>query len=257
MAQEILPHVDALLCPPTLQRRTLSSLHPHPAVKRAPTPGPRCPNHEVDPWGQYHDRPGGKRYRCHGGKRPFNDLTATLLHQSTRPLAYWILAAFLVGLACAARHIAQEVRVPSRTSYRWGGWLRHAAVSYEMQRQVDGTVAADALYHTAGHKGQAPHGGKKPLRRRARGRRKQREPGRGHYDKEPARDYRLSQSPGGWRPPGDPRCHGVDGADGRGPRRPHRQSALHGLREQLSGGAGLPPCVRPSYPEGIRARGGA
>jgi transposase-like protein len=57
-------------------------------------------------------------------------------------------------------------------------------LSYEMQRQVDGTVEADDLYHTAGQKGQAKHGGKKPLGRRARGRRKKREPGRGHYDKD-------------------------------------------------------------------------
>ena len=35
-----------------------------------------------------------------------------------------------------------------------------------------------------GQKGQAKHGGKKALGRRARGRRKKREPGRGHYDKD-------------------------------------------------------------------------
>src|SRR5215470_169186 len=40
------------------------------------------------------------------------------------------------------------------------------------------------LYHTAGQKGQATHGGKKHLGRRARRRRKKREPGRGHYDKD-------------------------------------------------------------------------
>jgi hypothetical protein len=53
-----------------------------------------------------------------------------------------------------------------------------------MQRQLEGTVEADELYHTAGQKGQAKHGGKKALGRRARGRRKKREPGRGHYDKD-------------------------------------------------------------------------
>src|SRR5262249_30373731 len=54
-----------------------------------------------------------------------------------------------------------------------------------MQRQLDGTVEADDLYHTAGQKGQAKGGGKKLLLgRRARGRRKKREPGRGHYDKD-------------------------------------------------------------------------
>ena len=45
-------------------------------------------------------------------------------------------------------------------------------------------MEADDLYHTAGSKGQAPGGGTKALGRRARGRRKKREPGRGHYDKD-------------------------------------------------------------------------
>src|SRR5262249_29651377 len=58
-----------------------------------------------------------------------------------------------------------------------------AALSYEMERQLEGTVEADDLYHTAGQKGQAHHGGKKVLGRRPRSRRKKREPGRGHYDK--------------------------------------------------------------------------
>src|SRR2546428_13200850 len=53
-----------------------------------------------------------------------------------------------------------------------------------MHRQLEGIVEADDLYHTAGNKGQAKQGGKKSLGRRARGRRKKREPGRGHYDKD-------------------------------------------------------------------------
>src|SRR5262247_2880046 len=53
-----------------------------------------------------------------------------------------------------------------------------------MERQLEGTVEADDLYHTAGQKGQAKQGGKKSLGRRARGRRKKREPGRGHDDKD-------------------------------------------------------------------------
>jgi transposase-like protein len=53
-----------------------------------------------------------------------------------------------------------------------------------MHRQLAGTVEADELYHTAGHKGQAQGGGPKSLGRRARGRRKKREPGRGHFDKD-------------------------------------------------------------------------
>ena len=80
--------------------------------------------------------------------------------------------------------MAREVGVHIRTSYRWCWWLRNAALSYEMHRQLAGTVEADDLYHTAGNKGQAKGGGQKPLGRQPRGRRKKREPGRGHYDKD-------------------------------------------------------------------------
>src|SRR5499427_4550117 len=145
---------------------------------------PRCQSQNVDPWGTYHDRPGCKRSWCNGCKRTFNDLTNTLLHQSKRSLSYWILATFLLCLACSSRRIAREVGVHIRTSYRWCWWLRNAALSYEMHRQLAGTVEADDLYHTAGNKGQKPGGGRKALGRPARGRRKKREPGRGHYDKD-------------------------------------------------------------------------
>src|SRR5262249_38385519 len=85
---------------------------------------------------------------------------------------------------CSSRRIARELGVHIRTSYRWCWWLRNAALSYEMERQLAGTVEADDLYHTAGQKGQATQGGKKHLGRRPRGRRKKREPRRGHYRKD-------------------------------------------------------------------------
>jgi transposase-like protein len=152
--------------------------------KERPLQCPRCHSHEVDPWGTYHYRPGCKRYRCHSCERTFNDLTDTLLHQSKRPLAYWILATFLLCLACSSRRMARELGVHIRTSYRWCWWLRNAALSYEIDRLLEGTVEADELYHTAGQKGRAKDGGKKRLGRRPRGRRKKREPGRGHFDKD-------------------------------------------------------------------------
>jgi transposase-like protein len=145
---------------------------------------PRCQSQHLSPWGNYHYRPGLKRYWCQGCRRTFNDLTHTLLAQSQRSLSYWILATFLLCLSCSSRRIARELGVHIRTSYRWCWWLRNAALSYEMDRQLDGTVEVDELYHTGGNKGQATHGGKKPLGRRARRRRKKREPGRGHYDKD-------------------------------------------------------------------------
>ena len=145
---------------------------------------PRCQSHDVGPWGNYHYRPGLKRYWCHGCRRTFSDLTHTLLAQSQRSLPHWILAIFLLCLSCSSRRIARELGVHVRTSYRWCWWLRNAALSYEVYRHLEGTVEVDELYHTAGHKGQAKKGGKKRLGRRPRHRRKKREPGRGHYDKD-------------------------------------------------------------------------
>src|SRR4030095_4368694 len=147
---------------------------------------PRCHSHNVGPWGTYHAQPGLKRYRCKekGCKRTFNDLTGTLFDRSKRSLTHWILATFLLCLSCSSRRIARELGVHIRTGYRWCWWLRNAALSYEIGRQLAGTVEADDLYHTAGHKGQAKTGGTKALGRQPRGRRKKREPGRGHYDKD-------------------------------------------------------------------------
>src|SRR5215475_3561277 len=147
---------------------------------------PRCQSHNVGPWGAYHYQPGLQRYRCKekGCKRTFNDLTGTLLDGSKRSLAHWMLATFLLCLSCSSRRIARELGVHIRTGYRWCWWLRNAALSYELGRQLDGTVEADDLYHTAGHKGQAKTGGKKSLGRQPRRRRKKREPGRGHYDQD-------------------------------------------------------------------------
>ena len=145
---------------------------------------PRWQSHDVGSWGAYHYRPGWQREWCHGCRRTLHALTPTLLHQSKRPLAYWILAPLLLCLACASRRMAREVGLHISTSSRGGWWLRNAALSYEMERQWAGTVEADASSHTAGQKGQATQGGKKALGRRARGRRKQRDPGRGHDDKD-------------------------------------------------------------------------
>ena len=154
--------------------------------KDRPLQCPRCQSLTVGAWGTYHAQPGLKRYRCKekGCKRTFNDLTGTLLDGSKRSVMHWILATFLLCLSCASRRIAQELGVHVRTGYRWCWWLRNAALSYELGRRLEGTVEADDLYHTAGDKGQAKTGGPKSVGCPPRGRRKKREPGRGHYDKD-------------------------------------------------------------------------
>ena len=152
--------------------------------KDRPLQCPHCQSQDVGPWGKYHYRPGFDRHRCKACKRTFYDLTNTILSHSKLSLRHWILATFLLCLSCSSRRIARELGVHGRTGYRWCWWLRNAALSYEMHRQLEGTVEADEIYHTAGNKGQAKEGGKKQLKRRKRKRGKKREPGRGHYDKD-------------------------------------------------------------------------
>src|SRR4029434_3633190 len=145
---------------------------------------PRCQSHNVGPWGTYHYQPGLQRYRCKekACKRTFNDLTGTLLDGSKRSVMHWILATFLLCLSCASRRIAKELGRHVCTGYRWCSCLRNAPLSYEMQRQLEGTVEVDDLYHTAGQKGQAKQGGKKSVGRKPRGRPTKREPRRGHEE---------------------------------------------------------------------------
>ena len=58
---------------------------------------------------------------------------------------HWMLATFLLCLSCSSRRMAREVGVHRRTSSRWCWWLRNAALSYERERQLTGTVEADDL----------------------------------------------------------------------------------------------------------------
>src|SRR5262245_26289153 len=92
---------------------------------------PTCPSHRVGSLCTDHYQTALRRYRCkeQDCERTFNDLTVTLLDGSNGSLAHWILATFLLCLACSSRRIAREVGVHVRTSYRWCWWLRNAALS--------------------------------------------------------------------------------------------------------------------------------
>jgi len=145
---------------------------------------PRCRSHNVKSWGKYHRRPGLKRYICKECNKTFNDLTNTMLSGSKLSLSVLILATFLLCLSCSCRRIKRELGIHIRTAYKWCWWLRNAALSYEVHRQLDGTVEADEIYQTAGNKGQSKAGGSKELNHEPRKRGKKQTPGRGHYNKD-------------------------------------------------------------------------
>ena len=218
--------------------------------KDRPLQGPRYQSHHSGRWSTYHHRPGCKRSWCHRCKRTFNARTNTLLHQSQRPLAYWLLAIFLLCLACSSRRIATELGGHGSTGYRWCWWLRNVALSYELECQREGIVEADDLYHTAGGKGQAQGGGRKSLGHRPRGRRKQREPGRGHYDTaRPALIAWVSRQGGvGCKPHGT-----LPFPQGKKRRTSPSKRAVGSIPTPLAaiGRQGLRARVRPPYEEGV------
>ena len=142
----------------------------------------------------------------------------------------------------------------SRTSYRWCWWLRNAALSMRCIANSKARWKADDLYHTAGTKGQAQGGGKKSLGRRARGRRKKREPGRGHYDKDrPAIIAWVSRQ--GAVVIQATRDFTVKTVQKAADLAGTQAVALHGLRQQLSGTQGLCARVRQSHTERVRTWG--
>jgi hypothetical protein len=87
----------------------------------------------------------------------------------------------------------------------------------------------------------------------SRGRRKKRERGRGHYDKDRPAIIAWISRQGGVIVQATRDFTVKDGAAGRRPRYPSGKPAVHGLRQQLPRIEGLCTRVRQSYAEGIRA----
>jgi len=72
----------------------------------------------------------------------------------------------------------------SATGYRWCWWLRNVALSYEMNRQLEARLKPMTSIIRRVIKDKPRRAAKKSLGRQPRSRRKKREPGRGHYDKD-------------------------------------------------------------------------
>ncbi|HRT84966.1 MAG TPA: IS1595 family transposase [Bacteroidales bacterium] len=144
---------------------------------------PRCQSNNVKPWGNYHCFPGLKRYKCKGCNRTFNDKTNTVLDGCKISSKIVILSSFLLFLSSSSRRISKETGSHISTAYHWCWYLRNAAISYEINRQLEGIVEADEIYQTAGSKGRCLTG-KKQLNHQPRKRGKKQPPGRGHYEKD-------------------------------------------------------------------------
>jgi hypothetical protein len=207
-------------------------------------------------WGPAPYRPGGTRSWRQSCKRPCNDLTAPRRQRTKRPLPSWLLATLLWGLACSSRRLPRERGLQGRPRSRWCWWRRPAALASERHRHLAGTVAAADLYHPAGHKGPAQQGGQKSWGRRARGRRQQREPGRGQYDKDrPAMSaWGSRQGTGGIQAPRDGTVKTVPKAAGSAVRTGRRLSTASASSSRAVQGD-LHACVQQMQKEDARGEG--
>ena len=134
----------------------------------APTPAGPWPNPKV---------PASWRYQCRTCGKYFTDRTGTIFAGAKLPLSAWLLAAYLVELGQTTAQIARELPCDYHTAQRVVWTIREREIQVEAGWRLSGVIEADEKYQIAGHKGQAPGGGRRVLGRAPRRRGKR--PGRG------------------------------------------------------------------------------
>jgi transposase-like protein len=114
--------------------------------------------------------------------------TGTPLARSRLPLADWVVIAWLIVLGLPAGCASRETERSYDRVYALMWRLIEAAVGYEADRRLSGTVEVDEIYVSSGHKGE-PESSPNPVQPLAeptvgRGRGLRHGPGRGHADKD-------------------------------------------------------------------------
>ena len=115
---------------------------------------PECGSAEVIKDGRDDTQPERQRYRCHGGRKRFDDLSGTILAGHHQPLRVWVLCLYFMGLNLSNRQIAQELELSVPDVQIMTDQLRHGLVAKTPAVQLAGEVEIDEVYVVAGHKGQ-------------------------------------------------------------------------------------------------------
>ncbi len=124
---------------------------------------PYCGSEYITKCWTYFRQPACRRYQCGCCGLSFNDKTGTIFEHTKLPLAAWFLGFYLAQLSQSTAAIARELPCDYHTAQRIVWLVREQVVRLEEGRVLQGTVEADEIYVTAGHKGQAPGGGRKAL----------------------------------------------------------------------------------------------
>ena len=118
--------------------------------------GARCPgcgSAEVTKGGHDDTQSERQRYRCHGCRKRFDDLTDTIFAGHHQPLRVWVLGLYFMGLNLSNEQIAQELGIDPDDAQVMASQLREGIVARKPEVQLTGEVECDGVYVVAGHKG--------------------------------------------------------------------------------------------------------
>jgi transposase-like protein len=114
---------------------------------------PECNSAEVIKDGRDDTQPERQRYRCHGCRKRFDDLSGTILAGHHQPLRVWVLCLYFMGLNLSNEQIAQELGIDPDDAQVMASQLREGIVERKPEVVLDGEIECDEVYVVAGHKG--------------------------------------------------------------------------------------------------------
>ena len=114
---------------------------------------PKCNSQKVIKRGKDETQPHRQRYQCKGCSIHFDDLTDTIFAGHDQPLGLWVLCLYLMGVNLSNEQIAQELDLDKDDVYQMTCLLRTGIVAGKPEVKLSGEVECDAVYVTAGHKG--------------------------------------------------------------------------------------------------------
>lgn len=114
---------------------------------------PECGSSEVIKDGRDDTQPERQRYRCHGCRKRFDDLSGTILAGHHLPLRAWVLCLYFMGLNLSNEQIAQELGIDPDDAQVMAMQLREGIVQRKPEVVLVGEAECDEVYVVAGHKG--------------------------------------------------------------------------------------------------------
>ena len=114
---------------------------------------PECGSAEVTRDGYDDTQPERRRYRCHGCRKRFDDLTGTIFAGHHQPQRFWVLVLYFMGLNLSDEPIAQELDLDPDDTQEMATLLREGVVQRKPEVQLSGEVECDEVSVVAGHKG--------------------------------------------------------------------------------------------------------